>query len=215
MRAWPQAQQQVSDLTQSTKTYQLNLDKLTRVQHEMLQRSRKSDDAMRVLQGEKEAAKKSLTTATSKLAVQERQLKTFLEANEALESDLRKQLQLLAALDRRKQEQESEKQTIEAYYEARIDEMQTQYDRLLADIDQVKQAAKEEVFKTFDDHMPVVPLKPEEAAAKPADAPTVKEAEAEAPSSKDAEAPASTDAEAPASKDADVPEAAAAASEAE
>ena len=55
--------------------------------------------------------------ANTKLATQEKQLKTFLEANEALEADLRKQMQRVALLERRKLEQEAEQQTIEAYYQ--------------------------------------------------------------------------------------------------
>ena len=49
------------------------------------------------------------------------------------------------------------KQTIEAYYEARLEEMQAQYDRLLADVEGAKQAAKAEVYRTFDDNSAVVP----------------------------------------------------------
>lgn len=130
-----QAKREVAVLSDSSKTLKLNLEKLTRVQHEMLQRSRKADEATRQLQTEKEAAEKEQHRVGSKLAVQERQLRTFLEANEALENDLREQMQLVQQLERRKQEQEAEKQTIEAYYEARLEEMQTQYDRLLADVE--------------------------------------------------------------------------------
>ena len=58
--------------------------------------------------------------ASSKCVVQERQLKTFLQANEALEADLRKQLSRVAQLERRKQEMEAEQQTVEAYYQVRV-----------------------------------------------------------------------------------------------
>ena len=77
--------------------------------------------------------------------------------DQALENDLREQMSRVAQLERRKQEQEAEKQTIEAYYEARLEEMQTQYDRLLADVEGAKQEARAEVFRTFDDNSAVVP----------------------------------------------------------
>ena len=85
-----------------------------------------------------------------------RQLKTFLQANEALEADLRKQLARVAALERRKQEQEAEQQTIEAYYQARLEEMQGQYDRLLNEIDDAKRDAQVKVYKQFEDDAPVL-----------------------------------------------------------
>jgi len=134
-----------------------NIDKLSRAQHEMLQRSRKADEALRVLEGEKEAAERSQGASAAKVITQEKQLKTFLEANEALEADLRKQMQRVAQLERRKQEQEAEQSTIEAYYQARLDEMQAQYDRLLAEIDDSKRQAQKEVYRTFDDDAKVVP----------------------------------------------------------
>ena len=43
----PQAKRQATELSESSKTLKLNLEKLTRVQHEMLQRSRKADEATR------------------------------------------------------------------------------------------------------------------------------------------------------------------------
>ena len=43
-------------------------------------------------------------------------------------------MQRAAALERRKLELEAEQQTIEAYYQARLDEMQAQYDRLLTEV---------------------------------------------------------------------------------
>lgn len=48
-------------------------------------------------------------------------------------------------LERRKQEQEAEQQTIEAYYQARLEEMQAQYDKLLSEIDDAKRVAQEQV----------------------------------------------------------------------
>ena len=63
---------------------------------------------------------RSHAQASSKCVVQERQLKTFLQANEALEADLRKQLSRVAQLERRKQEMEAEQQTVEAYYQVRV-----------------------------------------------------------------------------------------------
>ena len=101
------------------------------------------DDAVRTLEAAKESAERSHTAALSKLSVQDRQLKTFLEANEALEADLRKQMQRVATYERRKQEQEAEQQTVEAYYQARLEEMQAQYDKLLSEIDDAKRAAQE------------------------------------------------------------------------
>ena len=66
-------------------------------------------------------------------------------------------LSRVAALERRKQEQEAEQQTIEAYYQARLEEMQAQYDRLLGEIDDAKRDAQVKVYKTFQDDAPVVP----------------------------------------------------------
>ena len=63
--------------------------------------------------------------------MQERQLVTFLSANEAIEADLQQQMAAVAALERRAQEQEAERATIEAYYSARLTEAQAQFDRLL------------------------------------------------------------------------------------
>lgn len=152
-----QAHKSNSELTESNRGLTANVDKLSRAQHEMLQRGRRADEALRVLEGEKEAVERAQAASTTKLATQEKQLKTFLEANEALESDLRKQMQRVALLERRKLEQEAEQQTIEAYYQARLDEMQAQYDRLLAEIDDSKRAAQQQVYRAFDDNAPVVP----------------------------------------------------------
>ena len=148
------ARASAAELTESNKELKLNVDKLTRAQHEVLQRVRKADEAARQLQSEKEAAEGAQAAAGGKLSVQERQLKVFLEANNALEADLRKQMQRVAQLERRKQEMEAEAATVEAYYKARLDEMQSQYDRLLADIEGAKQAAQDQVFRTFDDNAP-------------------------------------------------------------
>mgnify|MGYP002825762809 CR=1 FL=1 len=148
------ARASAAELTESNKALKLNVDKLTRAQHEVLQRVRKADEAARQLQSEKEAAEGAQAAAGGKLSVQERQLKVFLEANNALEADLRKQMQRVAQLERRKQEMEAEAATVEAYYKARLDEMQSQYDRLLADIEGAKQAAQDQVFRTFDDNAP-------------------------------------------------------------
>jgi len=152
-----QAQKSNTELTETNRGLTANIDKLSRAQHEMLQRSRKADEALRVLEGEKEAAERSQGASAAKVITQEKQLKTFLEANEALEADLRKQMQRVAQLERRKQEQEAEQSTIEAYYQARLDEMQAQYDRLLAEIDDSKRQAQKEVYRTFDDDAKVVP----------------------------------------------------------
>ena len=148
------ARASAAELTESNKALKLNVDKLTRAQHEVLQRVRKADEAARQLQSEKEAAEGAQAAAGGKLSVQERQLKVFLEANNALEADLRKQMQRVAQLERRKQEMEAEAATVEAYYKARLEEMQSQYDRLLADIEGAKQAAQDQVFRTFDDNAP-------------------------------------------------------------
>lgn len=114
---WLQAQKSFSEAAESNRALTAHIDKLTRAQHEILKRTRKSDDTIRVLESEKEAAEKAQTASNNKIATQERQLKTFLEANEALESDLRKQMQRVALLERRKLEQAAEQQTIEAYYQ--------------------------------------------------------------------------------------------------
>lgn len=150
-------QRAAAEAVEGNRSLKLNLDKLTRSQQELLSRAKKADDALSTVEGEKEAADKANAQALAKLAVQERQLKTFLEANEALEGDLGKQVQRVAQLERRKQELEAEQQTIEAYYQARLEEMQTQYDKLLGEVESAKQAARDEVFKTFDDNREHVP----------------------------------------------------------
>ena len=84
---------------------------------EMAAKKEEEDRKKRVeVATEKEDSIRAHQAAVSKTQVQERQLKTFLEANEALETDLRKQLARVAALERRKGELEAEQQTIEAYY---------------------------------------------------------------------------------------------------
>ena len=111
------ARASAAELTESNKALKLNVDKLTRAQHEVLQRVRKADEAARQLQSEKEAAEGAQAAAGGKLSV-------------------------------------AEAATVEAYYKARLDEMQSQYDRLLADIEGAKQAAQDQVFRTFDDNAP-------------------------------------------------------------
>ena len=140
-----------AELHDTTKVERAKIDKLSRAQQEMLTKARKADDALRALQADKEAAERAQASTAGKAQVQERQLKTFLQANEALEADLRKQLARVAQLERKKQEQEAEQQTIEAYYQARLEEMQTQYERLLSEIDDAKKSAQEKVYRTFDD----------------------------------------------------------------
>ena len=147
-----------AEMVETNKVLKINIDKLSRAQQEMLTKARKADDALRALQVEKDAAERALASATSRMTVQERQLKTFLQANEALEADLRKQLARVAALERRKQEQEAEQQTIEAYYQARLEEMQGQYEKLLAEIDDAKRDAQVKVYKGFEDNAEVVPV---------------------------------------------------------
>ena len=61
------------------------------------------------------------------------------------------------ALERRKQEMEAEQQTVEAYYQARLEEMQAQYDKLLGEIDDAKRVAQEKVYSAFHDDASVVP----------------------------------------------------------
>lgn len=143
-----------AEMQDANRVLKINIDKLSRAQQEMLTKARKADDAMRALQAEKESAERTLATGSSRISVQERQLKTFLQANEALEADLRKQLARVAALERRKQEQEAEQQTIEAYYQARLEEMQGQYDRLLGEIDDAKRDAQTKVYASFHDDAP-------------------------------------------------------------
>ena len=98
-----------AELHETTKVLKVNIDKLSRAQQEMLTKARKADDALRGLQADKEAAERSQASTASKAQVQERQLKTFLQANEALEADLRKQLARVAQLERRKQERDAER----------------------------------------------------------------------------------------------------------
>ena len=146
------------EMNDTNKVLKINIDKLSRAQQEMLTKARKGDDALRALQTEKDSAERALASSTSRISVQERQLKTFLQANEALEGDLRKQLARVAALEKRKQEQEAEQQTIEAYYQARLEEMQGQYERLLGEIDNAKRDAQVKVYKGFEDNAEVVPV---------------------------------------------------------
>ena len=148
--------EQAAEMVDSNKVLKINIDKLSRAQQEMLTKARKQDDALRALGTEKESAERALAASSSRVSVQDRQLKTFLQANEALEADLRKQLARVAALERRKQEQEAEQQTIEAYYQARLEEMQGQYDRLLNEIDDAKRDAQVKVYKQFEDDAPVL-----------------------------------------------------------
>ena len=89
-------------------------------------RAKRAEEELKATTAAKEAIEKLQQAGVAKLAVHERQLKTFFEANEALEADLLKQVQRAAALERRKVELEAEQQTIEAYYQARLDEMQAQ-----------------------------------------------------------------------------------------
>jgi hypothetical protein len=58
------------------------VEKLGRAQAETLARSSKMDEACERLQAEKAAAEQGRVSVGSKLAVQERQLRTFLAANE-------------------------------------------------------------------------------------------------------------------------------------
>ena len=146
------------EMNDTNKVLKINIDKLSRAQQEMLAKARKADDALRTLQTDKDSAERALASSTSRISVQERQLKTFLQANEALEGDLRKQLARVAALEKRKQEQEAEQQTIEAYYQARLEEMQGQYERLLSEIDDAKRDAQVKVYKGFEDNAEVVPV---------------------------------------------------------
>ena len=101
-----------NELAESNRTLNASVDKLTRAQQEMLARGRKLDESMRVLEGEKEAGERAHAGTSKKLETAEKQLKTFLEANEALEADLRKQMARVAQLERRKHEQDAEQQTI-------------------------------------------------------------------------------------------------------
>lgn len=144
-----------AELEESNKILKMNIDKLSRAQQEMLIRSRRADDMLRGLEADKDAAERQQAHVSSRASVQERQLKTFLQANEALEADLRKQLARVQQLERRKLEQEAEQQTIEAYYQARLEEMQAQYDKLLSEIDDAKRAAQEQVYRAFHDDAPI------------------------------------------------------------
>mmetsp|Transcript_46241 Transcript_46241/g.100423 ORF Transcript_46241/g.100423 Transcript_46241/m.100423 type:complete len:284 (-) Transcript_46241:78-929(-) len=127
-----QAKRQATELVEANKALKLSVERLSRAQQDALARSEQSEATAKQLQAEKEQAERERDRMGSKLAVQERQMKTFLDANEALENDLREQMKLVASHERRKQEQEVERETIEAYYNARLQEMQSQYDKLLA-----------------------------------------------------------------------------------
>jgi len=139
-----------SESLDTARAQKLSLDKATRSQQEMLQRAKRAEEELKATAAAKEALEKLQQGGAAKLAVHERQLKTFFEANEALEADLLKQVQRAAALERRKLELEAEQQTIEAYYQARLDEMQAQYDRLLTEVEGAKSAAREEAIRALD-----------------------------------------------------------------
>ena len=76
-------------------------------------RAKRAEEELKATTAAKEAIEKLQQAGVAKLAVHERQLKTFFEANEALEADLLKQVQRAAAPERRKVELEAEQQTIE------------------------------------------------------------------------------------------------------
>jgi len=139
-------QRAASESLETARAQKLSLDKAARSQQEMLHRAKRAEEELRAAAAAKEALEKAQLGGAAKLAVHERQLKTFFEANEALESDLLKQVQRAAALERRKLELEAEQQTIEAYYQARLDEMQAQYDRLLTEVEGTKSAARDEAY---------------------------------------------------------------------
>jgi len=136
-----------ADSSEAARAQKLSLDKATRAQQEVLQRAKRAEEELKATVAAKEAIEKLQQAGVAKLAVHERQLKTFFEANEALEADLLKQVQRAAALERRKLELEAEQQTIEAYYQARLDEMQAQYDRLLTEVEGAKSAARDEAIR--------------------------------------------------------------------
>mmetsp|Transcript_19951 Transcript_19951/g.58703 ORF Transcript_19951/g.58703 Transcript_19951/m.58703 type:complete len:244 (+) Transcript_19951:377-1108(+) len=119
------------ELGDSCRTLKSQLERLTRTQAELLDRCKRADEATKRLQADKETIETAMKQAKAKVAVQERQLVTFLSANEAIEADLQQQMAAVAALERRAQEQEAERATIEAYYSARLTEAQAQFDRLL------------------------------------------------------------------------------------
>jgi len=139
-----------SESLETARAQKLSLEKATRSQQEMLQRAKRAEEELKATAAAKEALEKLQQGGAAKLAVHERQLKTFFEANEALEADLLKQVQRAAALERRKLELEAEQQTIEAYYQARLDEMQAQYDRLLTEVEGAKAASREEAIRALD-----------------------------------------------------------------
>ena len=63
-----------AEMLDANKVLKINIDKLSRAQQEMLIKARKSDDALRSLQNDKEVADKASASSASKAAVQERQL---------------------------------------------------------------------------------------------------------------------------------------------
>lgn len=71
-----------AEQSEATKRLHLQVEKLGRAQAETLARASKMDETCARLQQEKAAAEQGRVSAGSKLAVQERQLRTFLEANE-------------------------------------------------------------------------------------------------------------------------------------
>eukprot|EP00967_Tisochrysis_lutea_P127598 scaffold217188_cov26-Tisochrysis_lutea.AAC.1 len=77
-----QERARVAEMSEGNRRLQDQIDTLGRAQAETLARAAKLDEACKQLESEKTAVEKAHVAAGSKIAVQERQLRTFLEANE-------------------------------------------------------------------------------------------------------------------------------------
>ena len=69
----------------------------------------------------------------------------------------RRQLEVSSVRDDWMRDRMRDSAGMHAYYQARLEEMQAQYDRLLSEIDDAKRDAQAKVYKTFQDDAAVLP----------------------------------------------------------
>lgn len=122
---------QAADLKESNKGLRLTAERLARVHAEQADKLRQTTEQRAKAEREHEALQQELGAAHNKLAQQEKQLRTFLDFNATMEHDLRQALAKVADLEKQCRELEFEKQTVEAYYTAKHQEMQAQFQALL------------------------------------------------------------------------------------
>lgn len=124
-------QLQAADLKEANRTLRLGGERLARAHTDATEKLYGTSKAKAQLEQDKIALQRELGAAKDKAAQLEKQLRTFLDFNHALEDDLRAALQRAAELGRRVKEVEFEKQTVEAYYTAKAAEMQAQLELLI------------------------------------------------------------------------------------